>query len=88
MNLRFPNPSRSFDIEKSRVYFCGYDSVIEVSFYVEANALQKLCPGMSNSKAELLQAFDAERKRIYEVADKVYLRSKGATTYILAVEDF
>ena len=88
MILRFPNPSRSFDVNKNRVFFWGYDSVIEVSFYVEGKALQKLCPEMSSSEAGFLWAFDAAQKRIYEVADKVYVRGKGSNAYILTAEDF
>jgi hypothetical protein len=87
--LNFPNPSRSFDSVKNRVRFWGYDSAIEVSFFVEANALKKLCPEMSNLEAGFLKAFDAARARIQEVANKVYERgSKGSYAYILAAEDF
>ncbi|MEJ2396510.1 MAG: DUF1488 family protein [Candidatus Thiodiazotropha sp.] len=39
MALNFPNPSRSFDASKNRVTFWGYDSVIEISFSVEGDAL-------------------------------------------------
>jgi hypothetical protein len=87
--LNFPNPSRSFDAAQNRVRFWGYDSAIEVSFFVEANALKKLCPEMSNLEAGFLKAFDAARARIQEVANKVYERgSKGSYAYILAAEDF
>ena len=89
MMLNFPNPSRSFDATKNRVQFWGYDSAIEVLFFVEADALQKLCPGMSNAEAGFLKAFDAARKRIHEVAEKVYARgSNRAYVYSLAAEDF
>lgn len=44
---------------------------------------------MSSAEAELLQAFDAARNRIQDVADKVYVRGgKGTYAYILAAEDF
>jgi hypothetical protein len=89
MMLQFPNPSRSFDSVKNRVRFWGYDSAIEVSFFVEANALKKLCPEMSNLEAGFLKAFDAARKRIHQVASKAYERgSNGTYAYILTVEDF
>lgn len=39
MKLTFPNPSRSFDESGKRVRFWGYDRAIEVSFFVEAEAL-------------------------------------------------
>jgi len=89
MRLSFPNPSRSFDASSSRVLFWGYDSTIEVSFFVEADALKRLCPEMSSVEAGFLKAFDAARKRIQEVADKVYVRGgKGSYAYTLVADDF
>ncbi len=89
MKLNFPNPSRSFDATKDRVQFWGYDSAIEVSFFVGADALKKLCPGMSNAEAGFLKAFDAARNRIHEVAEEVYARGKkGSYAYVLAAADF
>ena len=87
--LNFPNPSRSFDAAKNRVRFWGYDSALEISFFVEADALKQLCPEMSSVEAGFLIAFDAARARIHEVANKAYVRSsKGTYAYILAAEDF
>jgi hypothetical protein len=89
MTLSFPNPSRSFDATKNRVRFWGYDSAIEVSFFVEADALKKLCPGMNNAEAGFLKAFDVARKRIHDVAEEVYARGrKGSYAYVLAAENF
>ena len=91
MKLSFPNPSRSVDADKNRVRFWGYDSTIEIVFFVEANALRKLCPEMSNVETGFLKAFDAVRTRIHEVADEVYVRGgggKGTYAYILAAKDF
>ena len=89
MPLNFPNPSRSFDATKRRIRFWAYDRAMEVSFFVEANALRKLCPQMSNTEAGCLQAFDTTRKRIYKVAEKVYgQRSKRSFAYVLTAEDF
>ena len=89
MRLSFPNPSRSFDASSRRVCFWGYVSTIEISFFVEADALKRLCPEMSGAEPGFLQAFDAARKRIYEVADKVYVRGgKESCAYILAAENF
>jgi hypothetical protein len=89
MTLCFPNPSRSFDVNSNSVFFWGYDSVIEISFHIEVNALQKLYPEMSGSEADVLQTFDASRERIYKAADKVYVRGgKGTKAYILAAGDF
>ena len=89
MPLSFPNPSCSFDATKNRVDFWGYDNVIEVSFHVESDALKKLCPQMGDAEAEFLKAFDTVRKRIYDVAEKVYTRGgKTSYAYILAAKDF
>lgn len=87
--LKFPNPSCSFDVSKNRVEFWGYDNVIEISFFVGADALKMLCPKMGNAEAECLKAFDAAHRRIHAVAEKVYAGGKkGARAYILAAADF
>lgn len=91
MKLTFPNPSRSFDESGERVRFWGYDRTIEVSFFVEAEALKRLCPDMDAAEAGLLKAFDKTRGRILEVADRIYTRGgggKGAYTYVLSAADF
>ena len=48
--LSFPNFSRSFDETRNRVRFWGYDSAIEISFFVEAAAVQKLVPELPMAK--------------------------------------
>lgn len=89
MTVSFPNPSRSFDAVENRVRFWGYDSVIEISFFVEVAALKKLCPEMSNVEAEILRAFDSAIKRIHEVAGKVHVRgAKRYYAYSLVAKDF
>jgi hypothetical protein len=89
MRLSFPNPSRSFDAGKNRVCFWAYDSAIEISFFVEADALKRLCPEMGGAETGFLEAFDSTRQRIHEVADKVYGRGgKGSYAYVLAAKDF
>lgn len=89
MTLSFPNRSRSFDATKGRVRFWGYDSAIEISFFLETGALQKLIPETGDVEAGVLKAFDATRERIYEVAAKVYARNRKASgAYILAADDF
>jgi hypothetical protein len=89
MRLSFPNPCRSFDEDHNRVRFWGYDSSIEVAFFVDTDALKRLCPEMSNLESGFLKAFDKSRNRIEEIANKVYARDgKGAYSYILAEGDF
>jgi hypothetical protein len=91
MKLSFPNPSRSYDADKNRVRFWGYDSTIEVSFFVETEALVRLCPGISGAEKELLKAFDSVLDRIHKAANKAYLaggKGKGSYAYNLAANDF
>jgi len=91
MKLHFPNPSRSFDESHNRVLFWGYDSAMEVSFFLETAALNRLYPEMENVEQEFMKAFDSAREKIYEVADKVYRRGgngKGTYAYVLVAEDF
>ena len=92
MKLSFPNPSRSFDVSRKRVCFWGYDRTIEVTFFVEEDALMRLCPGMSNAETGFLKAFDAALHRIHEVADTVYGREgkgcKGVYAFSLSAGDF
>lgn len=91
MNLDFPNPSRSFDESSNRVRFWGYDRAIEVSFFVEVEALRQLRPELDVAEKGFLKAFDEARDRIHEVADKLYVRggqSKGGYAYVLSAEDF
>ena len=89
MILSFPNQSRSFDATRGGVRFWGYDSAIEISFFVEADALEKLRPELIGTEAGILEAFDAVRERIHEVADKAHVRShKGSYAHVLAADDF
>lgn len=86
--LRFPNPCRSFDASKKRVCFWGYESSIEVSFFIDIDALKLLSPGMSDIEAEFLRAFDAEREGIHAMANNAYMRgSRGCYSHILTAED-
>lgn len=86
--LRFPNPCRSFDTTKQRVCFWGYESSIEVSFFIDTDTLKLLSPEMSDIEPEFLRAFDAERERIHVMANNAYMRgSKGCYSHILTAED-
>lgn len=91
ISIQFPNSSRSFDESKNRICFWGYDKSMEVSFYVGAEAIQKMRKGVGSAEVELLAAFDAALDKIHEVAAKVYSKSsrgKGTYTYILCADDF
>jgi hypothetical protein len=87
MALNFPNASRSYDTTRHAVRFWGYDSAMEMSFFVMADALRRLQPGVPTDEASLLQAFDSHREAICAVAAKVYKRgNKGS--YELGPTDF
>ena len=89
MVLTFPNPSRSYDADKNRVSFWAYDRAIEVTFFVEKEALQKLWPEILNVEADFLQAFDKFRQRIHDVASQIYAHApQSAYAFSLAAKDF
>jgi hypothetical protein len=87
--LSFPNQSRSYDEKRSRVCFWGYDSIIEVSFFVDTSILEALFPQMVNAETGILQAFDTAREQIQNAAQKLYLTSRdGSHSFNLAAKDF
>lgn len=91
MRLSFPNNSRSYDESRNCVCFWGYDSTIEISFFVEAAVLMQLCPDMESVEPGFLKAFDAALERIHKVANNVYVHGgngKGTYAYSLAADDF
>ena len=89
MTLEFPNQSRSYDDVRNRIRFWGYDSAIEISFFVDANALRKIDSRAAASEAGNLAVFDSARERIHSVAREIYRRSgKGTYTCTLSAEDF
>ena len=87
MTLNFPNGSRSYDASRNLIRFWGYDSALEISFFVEVGALYKLNPQTRNVEAGYLEVFDAARDRIHETARKAYSRA-GKGAYLLAAADF
>ena len=87
MTLNFPNASRSYDETRKLVRFWGYDSALEICFFVEASALLKLISETGNMEADCLDSFDAARERIIEAARKVYARGRDGP-YLLAAADF
>jgi len=87
VTLNFPNASRSYDETRNLVRFWGYDSALEISFFVEASALCKLMPQTRNLESDCLEAFDAAREHILEAARKVYARGRRGA-YLLAASDF
>lgn len=89
VQVNFPNLSRSYDEQKSRVRFWGYDNTMEISFFVELDALKQLCPDMKDAESAFLQAFDKARDRIYEVAKEIYEKNKKRSlAFVLEAKDF
>jgi len=85
--LNFPNQSRSYDATRRRVRFWGYDRSLEISFFVDADALMPVAADVDVAEADLLQAFDDGRDRICEVAARVYARGQGYA-HVLTASDF
>lgn len=88
MSLNFPNPSRTYDAPRRRIRFWGYDQSMEVTFFVEEEAVFKLCPSTQNFEAGILAAFDKVRERIYTAANRVYAPKSRRPFYLLAAYDF
>ena len=88
MTLNFPNESRSFDARRNLIRFWGHDSALEISFFVQVDALFKLNPQTRNLEAGFLEAFDAVRDRIHEAARKVYSPRARKDVYLLVAADF
>ena len=86
--LNFPNHSRSYDADRGRIRFWGYDSAMEVPFFIENAAVLKLYPRTQNLEREILAAFDAGRARIYAAASRVYSRGRDPAFFILVASDF
>ena len=86
MSLEFPNSSRSYDATRCAVRFWGYDTAMEWSFFVTANALKHVRPAMETDEAGMLAAFDSHRDRICAAARKLYARGRKGS-YELGAKD-
>jgi hypothetical protein len=85
--IDFPNHSRSYDATRHAVRFWGHDSAIEASFFIDADALARIQPGIRRDESGFLNAFDANRDKICAAAAKVYMRgSRGS--YDLGASNF
>ena len=87
MTLSFPNQSRFYDATRDAVRFWGRDSAMEASFFVDAEALQRIKPDTRPDETGLLGAFDSNRKLIYTTAAEVYERGRKGS-YDLVAADF
>ncbi len=94
MPISFPNVSRSYDPTRRRVRFWGYDTALEITFFIDADALVSKGPAGSAGKqaverteTAVLQAFDDCRERIHQVAAAAHARGP-AYTHVLTAADF
>jgi hypothetical protein len=79
MALNFLNQRRSYDATLHAVRFWGHDGAMEVSFYVNEDALKRIQPGLGLGEAEILGASDANRNLIHVVAAKAYRRGRKSS---------
>ncbi|MHB1217283.1 MAG: DUF1488 family protein [Alphaproteobacteria bacterium] len=86
MTLNFPNPSRSYDATHHCVRFWAYDESLEISFFVNEDALCGIDRKTVRSESGLLNAFDLHRERIFKAASRVYTR-RGKGSYTLTSSD-
>ena len=86
MALGFPNSSRSYDATRRAVRFWGHDSAMEWSFFVTAEALQRVHPEMVRDEAGMLGAFDSNRDRICAAAAKLYARGRKGSYELCAAD--
>jgi hypothetical protein len=85
--LSFPNPSRVFDSTRRAVRFWGHDSAMEWSFFITAEALERLQPDVACDEANLLRVFDTNRAKIHAAA-KTAFAGKRKGSYELVATDF
>jgi hypothetical protein len=86
MTISFPNVSRSYDATRQAVRFWGYDRSMESSFFVTADALNRIQPNLRRDASGLLRAFDVNRDRIYAMAAKVYARGRRGSYELNAAD--
>jgi hypothetical protein len=86
MAINFPNRSRSYDGTRQAVRFWGYDRSMESSFFVTADALNRIEPNLRRDAIDFLRVFDLNRDRIYAIAAKVYARGRRGSYELNAAD--
>ena len=86
MPINFPNRSRSYDATRRAVRFWGHDRSMEASFFVTADALNRMQPYLQADAVDLLRAFDINRERIYAIAARVYARGRRGSYELNAAD--
>jgi hypothetical protein len=59
--IEFPNHSRSYDLTRRAVRFWAHDSAIEVTFFIDEDALTRIQPDARLDETGFLNAFDSNR---------------------------
>lgn len=85
--IDFPNHSRSYDATRRAIRFWGYDSAIEVSFFINEDALIAIQPDANLGETGFLGVFDANRDLICAAAAKLYVRGRRGS-YDLSAANF
>ena len=85
--LNFPNASRSYDATRRCIHFRGSDGAMEISFFLDENALIALVGEPPSSEASFLESFDQNREQILKAARKVYERRRKGS-YDVFASDF
>jgi hypothetical protein len=88
MTLSFPNASRNYNSTKRCVCFKGYDSVFEIAFELDEQALHEMSPDDEPGEKAMLAVFDLNRGRIERAAAVSYSRRRQLSLYSLSRSDF
>lgn len=84
----FHNSSRSYDETARVVRFWGYDRALEVSFFIEEDALTKMSSRVLFNRRAFLRTFDRNLGRIREQAGILYARRRaGSNVYSFALTE-
>ena len=83
--IDFPNHGRSYDPTRRAVRFWGHDSAIEVTFFINEDALTRIHPDARLDESGSLSVFDSNRDLICAAAANLYVRgSKGSYDLVAA----
>jgi hypothetical protein len=84
MALTFPNETRSFDEERQRVRFIGFDGMFRIEFGIEIDALQT--NGSPPTEATYFAAFDSARASIRSAAEKAYKKQRQSVILLKSAD--
>jgi hypothetical protein len=85
MALTFPNETRSYDEERRRIRFFGYDGMFRIEFGIEIDALDT--HGAPQTESNSFAAFDSARAGIRHAAEKAYKKQRHSLI-VLTSADF